>query len=531
MSSSESSTSDLAAAVERANDSPVFRVLICDTGTAQLSVVTQAVSDAGAKPIVVENSNSESVRSFSCPIALVGFSEAPESTVPALEKVRALVDCAITVIGYGDGIQKWPLKNRCNILIAGAHAIFDSSLNSFAQELRCTLSEILRLQTLRLVEEKRIKSKLESLGIIGESRTMQAIFKLIDRAAVLSDLPILITGETGTGKELMVSAIHKLDPKRSTGPLIALNCGAITAGVAESELFGHRRGAFTGADRDRRGLIRAADGGILFLDEIGDLDLSLQSKLLRVLQENRVLGVGEDRESPVNVRVIAATNRNLEEMVSAGEFRDDLFHRLNILTVHIPALRHRRGDIEPLVKHFVEKHKTLSGGQALPVDAEFIEALMWLEMRGNARELENLVRRVLVNRKSDGTLSLADLPPEVLGKLVAESVGARDSKHPTHDTAAEPPAGHHLDDYDVSLFRLLQLHHGDLAETLEHCEHSLIASALSQTKGNQSLAARLLGITPRSVYNKLRKYRLSATGDRQTTRPRNVSTLLPDMQK
>ena len=177
--------------------------------------------------------------------------------------------------------------------------------------------------------------------MVGDSATMDGVFRWILRVSPLSELPVLLSGETGTGKELVARSIHRLDPRRADGPFVAVNCGAIVSGLAESELFGHRRGAFTGALHDRLGLVRAARGGVLFLDEIGDLDPGLQSKLLRVLQEHRVLAVGEDHEVAVNVRIIAATNRSLDEMVHARTFRADLFHRLNVLSIRIPALRER----------------------------------------------------------------------------------------------------------------------------------------------------------------------------------------------
>jgi DNA-binding NtrC family response regulator len=192
-------------------------------------------------------------------------------------------------------------------------------------------------------------------------------------------------------------------------------------------------------------------------------------------------------------------------MMAMGKFRDDLFHRLNILSVHIPALRQRPADVQPLVKHFVQKHKHLSAGQTLPVDPDFVEALMRLEMPGNARELENLVRRALVDRKAQTALSLSDLPVEILGKL-AEQPSSPGEQH--HDAVSNACPADEIEDHDVSLSRLLQLHHDNLAQALDYCERSLIVAALSTSNGNQSRAARLLGITPRSIYNKLRKHHL-----------------------
>jgi transcriptional regulator with PAS, ATPase and Fis domain len=504
-----SGSSGFAAAYESETGSPAngaLQVLICDEQSPQAQLMSRVVIECDAQPLPINLARITKLPSLRCCVALVGVADCAADNAQSLNSVRALANSGLIVMGYADHVRTWSLGRRCNVLAAGALMIFDSAVPEFSQELKQTLTEVLRLQSARHDEELRIESELKKFGVIGESKMMRSIFRWVERASALSDLPVLITGETGTGKELLVNAIHRLDRKRSRGPLVAVNCGAITAGVAESELFGHRRGAFTGAERHRKGLIRAADGGILFLDEIGDLDAGLQSKLLRVLQENRVLGVGEDRELPVDVRVIAATNRDLEGMVARGEFRHDLFHRLHILSVYIPALRQRTADLEPLVKHFLEKHSNLSAGKRPSVDPEFIEALAQLELPGNAREVENLVRRALVSKMTDSPLNLSDLPPEILGMLAEPKIETlRHNDRSLTDHASQLRSS---TDYDESLFRLLQLNQGSLARTMEECERSLIVTALEHSHGNQSSVAKLLGITPRSVYNKLRKHHL-----------------------
>jgi transcriptional regulator with PAS, ATPase and Fis domain len=327
---------------------------------------------------------------------------------------------------------------------------------------------------------------------------------------MLSDLPVLITGESGTGKELLARAIHQLDPKRHHKPFVPLNCSAISPHLAESELFGHRRGAFTGADRDRRGLIRSAEGGVLFLDEIGELDDVLQAKLLRVLQEHRVLGVGEDSEVAVSVRIIAATNRDLHAMVQQGQFREDLFHRLNILPIDIPPLRERPEDLKPLIEHFLNKHQILKPGWSPAIEADFIDALAQLELPGNARQLENMVRWVLVNKDDDAPLNLSDLPLEVWqqvsahGKLLyahSEAGNSRASaQHSTPEASQQDIPAYFAD--------LLAINGWTLSQFLHFCEKLLLEAILHKAAGNQSQAARLLGITPRSIYNKLHKHQL-----------------------
>jgi DNA-binding NtrC family response regulator len=348
---------------------------------------------------------------------------------------------------------------------------------------------------------------MKKLGSVGESPPIIAVFRTILRVSMLSDVPLLITGETGTGKELLARAVHQLDDKRRAGPFVALNCSAVAPGLAESELFGHRRGAFTGADRDRKGLIRASEGGILFLDEIGELDLVLQAKLLRVLQENVVLGVGEDRETPVSVRVIAATHRDLQAMVRQGTFRADLFHRLNVLTIHIPPLRERPADLKPLIEHFLEKYRSLRPTGSLSIGTDFIEALMQLELPGNARQLENLVRWALVNKDDDTPLSLRDLPVDIWQQLSKQEFPAGASTAPAdaeqYLSLKQPP-----EDIPTWIERLLGMNSWNLSRSLQHCERLMLETALHKVRGSQLQTARLLGITLRTVYNKVHKYHL-----------------------
>jgi len=278
----------------------------------------------------------------------------------------------------------------------------------------------------------------------------------------------------------------------------------------ENEFFGHRRGAFTGAERDRRGWIRAADGGVLFLDEIGELDIGLQAKLLRVLQEHRVLGLGEEHEVAVNVRVIAASNRNLEQLVAERNFRSDLFHRLRVLLIHMPPLHDRPSDLPLLIEHFVQEHCATQSEGATDVSADFLEALRQLDLPGNVRQLENLVRQSFLNHQGPGELDLADLPADVLQHLIGQfeqSIAAQPAEHRAPDA---PGVRLPQEPMNESVKRILESQGWNLPRALRECERQVFEAALQRTKGNQSQAARLLGITPRSVYNKLRKYHLPA---------------------
>lgn len=414
------------------------------------------------------------------------------------------------VICYADGAPSWPLRVRCQLLVAGAFWLLDSVTAAFADELQRLLAHLLQAAARRRDEEARVKGVMQELGGVGESQAIIDVFQTVCRVSPLSDLPILITGETGTGKELLARAIHRLDRKRRQGPFIALNCSAISPGLAESELFGHRRGAFTGAERDRQGWIRAAEGGVLFLDEIGELDTALQAKLLRVLQEHRVLGVGEDREVSVSVRMIAATHRNLEAMVQHGTFRADLFHRLHVLTIHIPPLRERPADLRPLIEYFLEKNQLLKSTGPLSVDPDFIAALTQVELPGNARQVENLVRWALVNKDDETSLTLRDLPLDIWQQLSEQETCHEGQSAPIREGQSLPQSAPEMPQQPMpsSIISLLDLNGWNLAQALQHCERILLEAALHRAHGNQLHTAQLLGITSRSVYNKLHKHQL-----------------------
>ena len=446
-------------------------------------------------------------------VAVDGMSSVAASSV--LQAIALLRHKGYAVLCYADGAADWALGRRCRLLLAGSGHLLDSGGATFGDELRERVTHLINTERERRSEESRVGEQMRGLGIIGDSAGIKGVFRMILRVSPLSDLPVLISGPTGTGKELVARSIHRLDPRRSDGPFIAVNCGAISAGLAESELFGHRRGAFTGADHDRAGLVRAARGGVLFLDEIGDLDPGLQSKLLRVLQEHRVLTLGEDHEVAVNVRIIAATNHSLEDMVRAHAFRADLFHRLNVLSIQMPALRERLEDIEPLVRHFVTQYASAASSDPIGVSQEFVQALRRVDLPGNVRQLENVVRRALVTRKPGEPLRLSDLPPELWLQIanvatVTQSPGesaaassARSSESSDDMTAGDRSAR----PFDVT--SILAASSWKLASALDLCEQHLLSAALDASSGNRSRAARLLGISARSIFNKMRKHRLT----------------------
>jgi two-component system, NtrC family, response regulator PilR len=454
---------------------------------------------------ISSSSNAEDLDFSSMPsVALVALGSNASAGDPSLTVIGALKRKGCTVITYEDRIFSLPIGTRCLALLSGSFLLLDSSSNTFSKDLSQAIAKANKTGIERHFEEQRLKEKMTSLGIIGVSSQMLSVFRWVVRVSTLSDFPVLIDGETGTGKELVAKALYRLDPKRSRGPFIAANCSAISSGLAESEFFGHRRGAFTGADADRPGLFRAAQGGVLFLDEIGELSPSLQAKLLRALQEEKVLGVGFDHEINIDVRVIAATNKNLDEMVHHGTFREDLYHRLNVLSVNIPPLRERPEDLRVLTEHFLEKYSSFAEGTPLAANAEFLDALNRVNLTGNVRQLENIVRRALVTRTDNAPLSLRDLTPVEWAQLSSdeslrskESVGEKKVEHPNRNL-------------QPGFLSILDLNEWNLSKSLEYCERSLLECALRFTDGNQSKTARLIGITPRSVYNKLHKHGLKA---------------------
>jgi len=321
-------------------------------------------------------------------------------------------------------------------------------------------------------EQARLRRELPEapMRIIGASRPMRELFKLIARAARGSST-VLVTGESGTGKELVARSIHEASERK--GSFVPVNCAAIPAELMESELFGHTGQAFTGAKQARAGLFESADGGTLFLDEIGEMPLAVQPKLLRVLQEGTVRRVGADREREINVRVIAATNRDLEKEVSEGRFREDLFWRLNVIHLRIPPMRERPFDIPLLVEHFINKIAEKSGQTPLNVMPETLAALTAYSWPGNARELENVIERA-VALADDDNLTPDDLPERVRLNGQTSSLIARARER---------------------------------RMTLRELEKEYIIEALRMTGGNKSRAAEILGFDRRTLHRKLDEYR------------------------
>jgi two-component system response regulator HydG len=340
-------------------------------------------------------------------------------------------------------------------------------------------------------QNEALKSKLEEAGfegIIAVSEPMRAVLRKV-RAVGPANIPVLITGESGTGKELIARAVHR-NSRRASGRYVTFNCAGQSASLLEDALFGHVRGAFTGADKDRAGVFEYADGGTLFLDEIGDMPLEMQAKLLRVLESGEVIRLGSNEARHVNVRFVSATNRDLRELVRAGSFREDLFFRIAGSQLHLPPLRERREDIPPLVAHAVERAMqqfTPEGGPAPPLPTVTDAAMMRLvsySWPGNVRQLINVVQNMVVSAAGEERGSGAGLVLDV--------------RHIPPDIRTDDAPG---DDASTPIASLA-------GTTLEQIEKRAIRETLRLTAGNREQAARLLGIGERTLYRKLKEYGL-----------------------
>ncbi len=347
--------------------------------------------------------------------------------------------------------------------------------------------------------EPLLESEDYELGIVGRSEPMQQVFKLIGQLAA-SDATALVTGETGTGKELVARAIYH-HSGRAGQPFLAINCAAIPEQLLESELFGHEKGAFTGATAQRIGRFEQCHRGTIFLDEIGDMSLATQTKILRVLQSGTFERVGGNQPIQADVRVIAATNKALEEAVAKREFREDLFYRLNVVRIQLPPLRERREDVPLLVNYFLKELARDTRRPPKPIAVDALQALGNYRWPGNVRELENVIRRALVVSKGDAVL-LEDLPPEVLGQRPAGAL-------PATASPAGPGAAPALQDENVAALAqqlFLWARRNSRLKLIPAVERELIIEALKDTQGNQVQAAKLLGITRATLRKRVEKF-------------------------
>lgn len=367
------------------------------------------------------------------------------------------------------------VESAVDAMKAGAYDYLTKPLDF--DELRLTLDRAMEHTHLKAENEK-LKASLQNRDqarqIVATSPAMKGLLDMV-AAIAPSEATVLITGGSGTGKELIARAIHA-HSHRAQSHLVAVNCAALSQSLLESELFGHEKGAFTGADRRRDGLFVKADKGTVFLDEVGEMSMPMQAKLLRVLQEGEIQRVGGDTPIAVDVRIIAATNRDLSKMVAEEAFREDLFYRLNVVNIEVPPLKERTSDIPVLAQHFVTRYAERNRKKIKGFTPQAMDRLLKYAWPGNVRELENAVERAVILSPGE-YITEKDLPLNISG------------------TTGEPQKNNEK----------IQSNH-DTAGSLDEIEKSAIAGAIEKTGGNKSEAARLLGITRRTLYNKLEKY-------------------------
>jgi two-component system, NtrC family, response regulator HydG len=394
-------------------------------------------------------------------------------------------DCEVVVISGQSGVEGVEAMN------AGAATYIRKPLR--VEEVRAVVEkqiDRLRLQRRRDELERRVDESYGISGVVARSEAMRDVLTLVRQVAD-TNATVLILGESGTGKELIAQAIHRL-ARRRQAEFVAINCAAMSETLLESELFGHEKGAFTGAVRNHRGKFEYADAGTLFLDEIGDMPLSLQAKLLRVLETREVVRVGSNAPIKVDVRIVAATNKDLEAAVREGRFREDLYFRIKVVTVRLPPLRERRDDVAPLVDRFVKEFASLHGRDVQGVTNAAMAKLVAYAWPGNVRQLRNVLETAVLVTPQD-SIDVGNLPPEIAAVETPRAA-------PPQPTAA-------LDGTSALSMSLDQL-----VIPLEEAERILIRNALRARGGNREQAAKALGISERTLYRKIKEYGALVTG-------------------
>ncbi|MDV6030643.1 MAG: sigma-54-dependent Fis family transcriptional regulator [Phycisphaera sp. RhM] len=462
-------------------DPSTFRLLVVDNEAAHARAMTESLEKVGYK----------------CTVATSG----PEAAT-LIE--RDTFDIIITdmVMNDVDGMKLLKLAGQrlpdAEVVMVTGHATVPIAVEAMQQGAFNFLEKPITPSRLRAIVEKavgavslrrqnselmsRLDERFGFEGIIYTSKKMQQVIDRLRRIAA-TDATVLITGENGTGKEIVAQAVHQNSPRRNK-PIVAINTGAIAENLVESELFGHVKGAFTGADADRIGAFEYANGGTLFLDEVGDMPMSTQIKLLRVLEESKITRVGDNKAIKVNVRLISATNRPLEAMIDAGTFRSDLYFRLKVVTVELPALRERREDVIPLMDHFRKMFLRRHDKPAAHFTPAVTKRFFAYDWPGNVRELRNFVEMMVV-LDTDGKLDVEDLPPELVDDETGENA-VDEIALPTIST-----------DADSNL----------IGQPLSVIERWAIEKTLQLTNDNREEAAKILGIGARTLYRRLDQYK------------------------
>lgn len=447
------------------------RVLIIDDDPAMVQVVSDICSECGLSPVAYSSGDKAlaMIDTLKPDLVLTDVRMEGAGGMEILEGCKERLP-GIPVIMITANKQ---LQGGVDAMKAGAYDYIAKPFK--VDELRLSIQRALEhhterreIKTLREVVRQRYRFE----NIIGASNRMQQVFDLVTKVAA-TDSTILIEGESGTGKELVARALH-FNSSRQSHPFVAINCSALPENLLESELFGHRKGAFTGAVNDKVGLFEEAEGGTIFLDEVNSMSLLMQTKLLRVLQERVIRRVGDNRSIPIHVRVLAASNESLYEKTKRGEFREDLFYRLAVIPIELPALRQRLEDVPVLVRHFLDKCTRDRGWETPRVDESAMRLLCTYSWQGNVRELENAVERACALCEG-GVIRDRDLPPSVL----------RDGGGAPGFLSGDYPVGESLDSF------------------VQKQEVAFIEANLRFTRGNRESAAKLLGISIATLYRKL----------------------------
>lgn len=462
-------------------ENPAVKILVVDDSAEALFALEQMLREQGYE-VLTAGSAGEALKKIESGRPDLILSDVFMPGVDGFELTRRIkTDPAWRYIPVVLLTAKSDLEDVIRGLEEGADDYIRKPFN--AQELMARLKAALRVRRLygELKKASAVNQELQGKlsgrfsfdKIIGKSAVMQEVFNLIEKIKD-ADCPVLISGESGTGKELVASALHYNSPRRAKR-LVVQNCSAFNENLLESELFGHVKGAFTGALHDKEGLFEAADGGTFFLDELGEMSPALQAKLLRVLQDGTFIPLGGTTLRKVDVRILAATNRDLRDMVSKGLFREDLYYRLNVVNIKLPPLRERRVDIPLLVDHFLDEQARKTGKPKRKLDSTALKALSDYSWPGNIRELQNEIERLCLLADDSGEIGKELLSPHILAVL-----------RPGFGCAA----------------------HGKLKEAVDQLERELISAALKRTGGNKSEAARELGISRSNLISKVQEYGL-----------------------
>ncbi|MBX7245251.1 MAG: sigma-54 dependent transcriptional regulator [Candidatus Sumerlaeaceae bacterium] len=463
------------------------RILVADDEESMRFVLRQAMQKEGYEVDIATNGMEvvQKVRETHFDLVIMDIKMPQLDGLEALKEIKKVRPELIVVMATAHGTTQIAL----DAIKKGAYDYFSKPFE--LDEMRIVIRRALEKQRLQQtigMLQNQLRERLSFDRIVGQSDTMRKVYELVEKV-ITNDVTVLITGESGTGKELVAQAVH-YNSARKSQPFVSVNCAAIPETLLESELFGHEKGAFTGATGTRLGKFEVANNGTIFLDEIGDMPLSLQSKMLRVLQEHEITRVGGNRPIRVNIRVVAATNQNLGKLVEDKLFREDLYFRLNVVPILLPALRQRVSDIPLLAWHFIERYNPRLGKNITGISHDAMELLLGHSWPGNVRELENVIQRAMVLATST-TIDVTDLPSNIHASAMATSDGG-----PAR--AIDPSL---VSDFSIPLQQKLD-------RLSEELERKIIAAALQQANFHRQATADLLGISRKSLHNKMVKYNM-----------------------